>query len=93
VHGGILDLHPAQYHFHGHIRQGLVAGLTGENEIPRLELFKLSQDGDGTRRQRHPVRASCLHPVGRYRPGFLVDVDFGPSHSQDFTGAGGGQDA
>jgi hypothetical protein len=37
--------------------------------------------------------ATRLHPVGWHRPDFLVEVDFGPSHSQDFAGARGGQNA
>ena len=93
MNGGVLDLHPPQHHFHRHVRQRLVARLTGKNEIARFELLKLAQNCDRARGQRNAMLPTRLHPIGRHRPDFLVEVDFGPPHSQDFAGTCGGQNA
>jgi hypothetical protein len=45
--------------------------------------------------QRSKERALFEVPpaVRRHRPNFLVEVDFGPPHSQNFAGARSGQNA
>ncbi len=65
VNGGVFDLHPAQDHFHRHIRKRLVARLPGKNEIARLEFFKLAQDSNRPNLvQRGLLTAACRRAPG-----------------------------
>ena len=70
----VFDFHPAQYYLHSHIREGLVASLTREDERARVQFFEFAENGCSSRRQRYAVLAPRFHSVGGHRPTKIIDA-------------------
>jgi hypothetical protein len=84
--------HATEYGRHRHIAKTAPAPGADEDEVIMVFGREAPQQRDGSGRERDAVFPPHLHSSGGDGPNFILQIDFGPSRTDDLSRPRGGKD-